>query len=891
MIVFSSLQIRRGVRVLLDNATATINPGQKVGLVGKNGCGKSTLLALLKNEISADGGSYTFPGSWQLAWVNQETPALPQAALEYVIDGDREYRQLEAQLHDANERNDGHAIATIHGKLDAIDAWSIRSRAASLLHGLGFSNEQLERPVSDFSGGWRMRLNLAQALICRSDLLLLDEPTNHLDLDAVIWLEKWLKSYQGTLILISHDRDFLDPIVDKIIHIEQQSMFEYTGNYSSFEVQRATRLAQQQAMYESQQERVAHLQSYIDRFRAKATKAKQAQSRIKMLERMELIAPAHVDNPFRFSFRAPESLPNPLLKMEKVSAGYGDRIILDSIKLNLVPGSRIGLLGRNGAGKSTLIKLLAGELAPVSGEIGLAKGIKLGYFAQHQLEYLRADESPIQHLARLAPQELEQKLRDYLGGFGFQGDKVTEETRRFSGGEKARLVLALIVWQRPNLLLLDEPTNHLDLDMRQALTEALIEFEGALVVVSHDRHLLRSTTDDLYLVHDRKVEPFDGDLEDYQQWLSDVQKQENQTDEAPKENANSAQARKDQKRREAELRAQTQPLRKEIARLEKEMEKLNAQLAQAEEKLGDSELYDQSRKAELTACLQQQASAKSGLEECEMAWLEAQEQLEQMLLEGSLKSPYAHGLVEAAQKRGWLGVVMHFRGCSGEPNRMHRIYHSGETEDASWFLRWLQREFGHAPTAAVGYSLGGNMLACLLAKEGNDLPVDAAVIVSAPFMLEACSYHMEKGFSRVYQRYLLNLLKANAARKLAAYPGTLPINLAQLKSVRRIREFDDLITARIHGYADAIDYYRQCSAMPMLNRIAKPTLIIHAKDDPFMDHQVIPKPESLPPQVEYQLTEHGGHVGFIGGTLLHPQMWLESRIPDWLTTYLEAKSC
>ena len=599
MIVFSSLQIRRGVRVLLDNATATINPGQKVGLVGKNGCGKSTLLALLKNEISADGGSYTFPGSWQLAWVNQETPALPQAALEYVIDGDREYRQLEAQLHDANERNDGHAIATIHGKLDAIDAWSIRSRAASLLHGLGFSNEQLERPVSDFSGGWRMRLNLAQALICRSDLLLLDEPTNHLDLDAVIWLEKWLKSYQGTLILISHDRDFLDP------------MFEYTGNYSSFEVQRATRLAQQQAMYESQQERVAHLQSYIDRFRAKATKAKQAQSRIKMLERMELIAPAHVDNPFRFSFRAPESLPNPLLKMEKVSAGYGDRIILDSIKLNLVPGSRIGLLGRNGAGKSTLIKLLAGELAPVSGEIGLAKGIKLGYFAQHQ-----------------------QKLRDYLGGFGFQGDKVTEETRRFSGGEKARLVLALIVWQRPNLLLLDEPTNHLDLDMRQALTEALIEFEGALVVVSHDRHLLRSTTDDLYLVHDRKVEPFDGDLEDYQQWLSDVQKQENQTDEAPKENANSAQARKDQKRREAELRAQTQPLRKEIARLEKEMEKLNAQLAQAEEKLGDSELYDQSRKAELTACLQQQASAKSGLEECEMAWLEAQEQLEQMLLEG-----------------------------------------------------------------------------------------------------------------------------------------------------------------------------------------------------------------------------------------------------------------
>ncbi|EMG7911475.1 TPA: ABC transporter ATP-binding protein [Enterobacter cloacae] len=631
MIVFSSLQIRRGVRVLLDNATATINPGQKVGLVGKNGCGKSTLLALLKNEISADGGNFTYPGNWQLAWVNQETPALSEPALDYVIDGDREYRKLEAELNAANERNDGHAIATVHGKLDAIDAWTIRSRASSLLHGLGFSNEQLERPVSDFSGGWRMRLNLAQALICRSDLLLLDEPTNHLDLDAVIWLEKWLKSYQGTLILISHDRDFLDPVVDKIIHIEQQNMFEYTGNYSSFERQRATRLAQQQAMYESQQQRVAHLQSFVDRFKAKASKAKQAQSRIKMLERMEMIAPAHVDNPFHFSFREPESLPNPLLKMEKVSAGYGDRIILDSIKLNLVPGSRIGLLGRNGAGKSTLIKLLAGELNPVSGEIGLAKGIKLGYFAQHQLEFLRADESPIQHLARLAPQEMEQKLRDYLGGFGFQGDKVTENTERFSGGEKARLVLALIVWQRPNLLLLDEPTNHLDLDMRQALTEALIEFEGALVVVSHDRHLIRSTTDDLYLVHDGKVEPFDGDLEDYQQWLTDVQKQENQPEESAKENANSAQARKDQKRREAELRTQTQPLRKEIARLEKEMEKLNATLAAVEEKLGDSELYDQSRKAELTNCLQTQAKTKSSLEECEMAWLDAQEQLEAML--------------------------------------------------------------------------------------------------------------------------------------------------------------------------------------------------------------------------------------------------------------------
>ena len=631
MIVFSSLQIRRGTRVLLDNATATVNPGQKVGLVGKNGCGKSTLLSLLKGELSADGGSYTFPGSWALAWVNQETPALDTPALEYVIDGDREFRQLEADLQLANERNDGNAIATLHGKLDAIDAWTIRARAASLLHGLGFSNEQLQSPVCAFSGGWRMRLNLAQALLCRSDLLLLDEPTNHLDLDAVIWLERWLKSYPGTLVLISHDRDFLDPIVDKILHIEQQTINEYTGNYSSFERQRATKLAQQQSLYQTQQEKVAHLQSYIERFRAKATKAKQAQSRIKMLERMELIAPAHVDNPFSFSFRQPESLPNPLLRMEKVSAGYGDKVILQSIKLNLVPGSRIGLLGRNGAGKSTLIKLLADELAPLSGEIGLAKGIKLGYFAQHQLEFLRADESPLQHLSRIAPRVLEQQLRDYLGGFGFQGDKVSEATGRFSGGEKARLVLALIVWQRPNLLLLDEPTNHLDLDMRQALTEALIDFEGALVVVSHDRHLLRSTTDDLYLVHDGQVEPFAGDLEDYQQWLSDLQKQQAQQDAAPKQDSgNSAQARKDQKRRAAEFRTQTQPLRKQIAKLEQLMETLGAELAQVEEQLADSALYDISRKAELTDCLQRQSQAKSALEETEMTWLEAQEQLEQL---------------------------------------------------------------------------------------------------------------------------------------------------------------------------------------------------------------------------------------------------------------------
>lgn len=640
MIVFSSLQIRRGVRVLLDNATATINPGQKVGLVGKNGCGKSTLLALLKGELQAEAGSATFPNTWALAWVNQETPALDIPALEYVIDGDREFRALEQQLQLANEKNDGHAIAVLHGQLDAINAWTISSRASSLLHGLGFSQSQLQEPVKSFSGGWRMRLNLAQALLCRSDLLLLDEPTNHLDLDAVIWLEKWLKSYSGTLILISHDRDFLDPIIDKVLHIEQESMFEYTGNYSSFERQRATKLAQQQSLYESQQLRAAHLQRYVDRFRAQATKAKQAQSRIKMLERMEMVAPALVDNPFHFSFRKPENLPNPLLKMEKVSAGYADTIILKSIKLNLVPGSRIGLLGRNGAGKSTLIKLLAGDLDPLQGTISLSKGIKLGYFAQHQLEYLHADESPLQHLARLAPQETEQKLRDYLGGFGFQGDQVTDPSGRFSGGEKARLVLALVVWQRPNLLLLDEPTNHLDLDMRQALTEALMDFEGALVVVSHDRHLLRSTTDDLYLVHDGLVEQFDGDLEDYQQWLAEQNKidQQQVRDQQEKERPASvttvtAQDRKDQKRREAEFRQQTQPIRKKLTELEKKMEKHSAALAELEIMLSDPAIYEQERKTQLSECLKKQIEQKSALEDVEMEWMELQEQLEAMTTE------------------------------------------------------------------------------------------------------------------------------------------------------------------------------------------------------------------------------------------------------------------
>ncbi|WGE49753.1 ABC transporter ATP-binding protein [Actinobacillus equuli] len=637
MIFFTDLILKRGQSVLLENTSVTIHTGQKVGLVGKNGCGKSSLFALVKGELQPEGGNVSLPKNWAISWVNQETPALEISALDYVIQGDREYTGLMSQLEKANQENNGNQIAMIHTQLDTIDAWTIQARAATLLNGLGFANEQLALPVKSFSGGWRMRLNLAQALICRSDLLLLDEPTNHLDLDAVIWLEKWLTNYRGTLLLISHDRDFLDPIIDRVIHIENQQLNDYTGNYTSFEIQRATKISQQNAAYAQQQRKVAHLQSFIDRFKAKATKAKQAQSRIKALEKMELIAPAYADSPFEFEFRPPLALPSPLLMMEKASAGYGDKTILESVKLNLVPGSRIGLLGRNGAGKSTLIKLLAGELTPQTGHIQLAKGVQLGYFAQHQVDTLRFDESPLWHLQKMAPELTEQEVRNYLGGFDFKGDKVKQNVGSFSGGEKARLVLALIVWQRPNLLLLDEPTNHLDLEMRQALTDALTYYEGSLVVVSHDRHLLRSTVNEFYLVHDKKVEEFKGDLDDYQKWLNEQNALEaaknsgNSTACAEEKADNSAANRKEQKRLEAELRQQTAPLRKKITQLEKDLEKASEKLNQLEALLASSEIYEMENKAQLTETLAKQIEAKKAVEEIEMEWLDCQEQLEALL--------------------------------------------------------------------------------------------------------------------------------------------------------------------------------------------------------------------------------------------------------------------
>ncbi|MPS32724.1 MULTISPECIES: ABC transporter ATP-binding protein [unclassified Salinivibrio] len=633
MIRFSDIQLLRGGKPLLDHTSATISPGDKVGLVGKNGCGKSSLFALLRHQLSLDAGRCDYPSQWQVAWVAQETPALDKSALEYVIDGDSEYRELQQALRDAEARDDGNAVAMLHDKLDAIGGYTIEARAASLLDGLGFSQPQVHWSLTQFSGGWRMRLNLAQALLCRSDLLLLDEPTNHLDLDAVMWLEKWLQQYPGTLVLISHDRDFLDPVVNRIIHIEHQQLNEYTGNYSDFEQMRAQKLAQQQAQYEKQQKQISHMQSYIDRFRYKATKARQAQSRIKALERMEKVLPAQYDNPFSFTFFTPDALPTPSLMMDKVAAGYDKTPIIENIRLNLVPGARIGLLGRNGAGKSTLIKLLAGSLPAMAGELTYSQGVKIGYFAQHQLDTLRIDDTPLQHLNRLAPTTAEQTLRDFLGRFGFQGDKALEPIGPFSGGEKARLVLALLVWQKPNLLLLDEPTNHLDLDMRQALTLALQSYEGAMVIVSHDRFLLRATTDDLYLVDNGAVLPFDGDLNDYHRWLTDQQRADRA--ETKKQAAAEKTApqqtqmdRKAQKRRDAELRKQTAPLRKKIDNLDTQIEQLSAIITDAENQLADPDIYHTDNKAQLTAQLQRQADAKSTLEEVEQEWMERQEELE-----------------------------------------------------------------------------------------------------------------------------------------------------------------------------------------------------------------------------------------------------------------------
>ncbi|MFM8340875.1 MAG: ATP-binding cassette domain-containing protein, partial [Methylomonas sp.] len=624
MLNFKNIAIRRGSRLLFDQASFTIHKGQKIGLTGANGAGKSSLFALLRDELHADEGEFSMPPNLEVAHVAQETPALSCSAIDYVLDGDRELRQLQQQLQAAEQTHDGLKLAELHAQLDHIGGYTAQARASRLLNGLGFSTQQEQQAVSSFSGGWRMRLNLAQALMCRSDVLLLDEPTNHLDLDAVIWLQEWLIKYPGTLMLISHDRDFLDTITDHIVHIEQGKAEIYTGNYSDFERMRAEKLAQQQTAYEKQQREMAHIQSFIDRFKAQATKAKQAQSRIKSLERMELIAQAHVDSPFSFSFPPPKKMPNPLLKLDEADIGYGDKIIINKASLSISPGDRIGLLGPNGAGKSSLIKVLSGQMPALNGKLQTAQDLHIGYFAQHQLEQLRLDESPFWHVQQLDKQATEKDLRNFLGGFDFRGDKVNDPIGPFSGGEKARLVLALLVYQNPNLLLLDEPTNHLDLEMRHALSVALQEYQGALVVVSHDRHLLRSVTDQLLLVAGGAIQPFDGDLDDYKVWLAE---QKRAADEPVATDNQGAVSRKDQRKLDADRRQRLKPLLDAVKKAEAAVEKYHQQQRELEEQLADPEIYSEDNKSQLKQLLTQKSQVDAALEQAELDWMTAEENL------------------------------------------------------------------------------------------------------------------------------------------------------------------------------------------------------------------------------------------------------------------------
>ena len=630
MIQFKNLTLVRGIKVLVEDASFHLHPGHKVGLTGANGAGKSSIFALFRGELHADKGDMNMPPSWVIAHVAQETPALQQAAIQFVLDGDEELRQIEYSLEKTQHEtfHEVEKIAEWHARLKDIDGYSAKARAAELLNGLGFTQTDLEKPVAAFSGGWRVRLNLARALMCRSDLLLLDEPTNHLDLDAVIWLEGWLQGYRGTLILISHDRDFLDAIVNHIAHIEQQKLTLYRGGYSDFERQRAEKLALQQSMFEKQQRKVAHLHSYIDRFKVQATKARQAQSRIKALERMEMISAAHIDSQFNFEFRSPLSAPEPLLALSDAQIGYNENVILSEVALTIRPRERLGLLGRNGAGKSTLIKLLAAELKQISGKRIEGKDLKIGYFAQHQLEQLRAEESPLQHMVRLDPIAREQELLNYLGGFDFRGDMARNACANFSGGEKSRLALALLIWTRPNLLLLDEPTNHLDLEMRHALTLALQEYEGGVVIVSHDRALLRATCDQFILVAAGKAQNFDGDLDDYATWLARQRAEEN----APELNTHLPISKVNnyaQNKIERQSRiAQRRPLLKESEKLEQQIHEWQQQKTACDTRLNEPKLYESSDKAELQSLLVQQAALAQNIEHAEERWLAIHEQLE-----------------------------------------------------------------------------------------------------------------------------------------------------------------------------------------------------------------------------------------------------------------------
>ena len=620
MIQLQQVSLSRGAKILFSDASVTLFPGQKIGVTGANGCGKSSLFALLQGQLLADRGQVEYPSGWQVAHVAQETPALPMPAVDYVMDGDAPMRQLEQAIIAAEQGFGTTDLGELHARFADIGGYAAKARAGTLLNGLGFSRTACAMPVASFSGGWRMRLNLARALMCRSDLLLLDEPTNHLDLEAILWLEDWLTSYAGTLLLISHDRDFLDTTTTHTLHIEHEEVALYSGNYSIFESVRAERLAYQQNLRERQQRQRAHLESFIERFRAKATKARQAQSRIKALARMAVADAAYADSPFGFSFLSPERAPDPLLQLSQASAGYGSTVILNQLEISIRNGDRLGILGSNGSGKSTLVKVLAGILDPLHGTRSTGQGMRIGYFAQHQLEQLDPDESALQHLLRLSPDNTEQSLRDFLGGFNFRGDMALQACRHFSGGEKTRLALALLIWQRPNLILLDEPTNHLDMDMRQALDRALQDFDGAMVLISHDRALLESTCDRFLLVDQGRATWFDGDVEDYRQWLKTRQAT------IAAETAKPSRGREEHERRR-QHEAEQRKLTKTIDKLEASLNELAQELADIEARLADNDLYAGQRNDELQSLLNQQSALKKRQETAETEWLLAQEAL------------------------------------------------------------------------------------------------------------------------------------------------------------------------------------------------------------------------------------------------------------------------
>ncbi|MDH4039662.1 MAG: ATP-binding cassette domain-containing protein [Gammaproteobacteria bacterium] len=633
MIILRNIGLRRGAKLLLQDANVTIQPGQRLALIGANGSGKSSLFALLLGELVADTGDIEGMARLRLAHMAQEVHATGMPAGEYVWRGDGTLAMLRDELRRLESAGRFDAAASVHGRLEEIDGYSAERRSERLLQGLGFGEGAAARPVSDFSGGWRIRLNLARALMTPSDVLLLDEPTNHLDLDATLWLQQWLQQYPGTLLMISHDRDFIDATCERILHIEQQQLQAYKGNYSDFERMRAERLANQQASYEKQQQRIAEIDDFVRRFRYKATKARQAQSRLKELERMQALAPAHLDSPFDFSFPPPARSSDPLLRLDGASLGYSGQAVLSAVELHLRPGSRYGLLGKNGAGKSTLLKSLVGDLPLLAGERATGEHCRIGYFDQQQLEALDLEASAALHLQRLSPEAREQDILNFLGGFNFRGDAATSVIAPFSGGEKARLALAMVVWQRPNLLVLDEPTNHLDLDMRHALEVALQAYEGALILVSHDRHLLRNTVDELLLVHDGRVETYSDDLEGYERWILSSYRQVERGEAATGDNS-----RKEKRQSAAAQRERLRPLQKIIAKIETEMSAVEAEQADLQTRLGDTDLYTEGRKRDLANLLQREGELKARASQLEEAWLEQQEALEELAGESEIRN-------------------------------------------------------------------------------------------------------------------------------------------------------------------------------------------------------------------------------------------------------------